>query len=99
MHKYLFQDLKLRKKFLKLENLRLIYKFLSSDFSKTFSQRLFFQKKLNNLMRKGNLVRIKNRCLITGRGRGIIRRHRLARHNAKNLMSLGFFVGFKRASW
>jgi len=44
-------------------------------------------------------VRVHNRCVLTGRGRGVYRYFKLSRMFVKKLISYGFFIGVRKASW
>jgi ribosomal protein S14 len=48
-------------------------------------------------LRNSSKVRIRNRCIINGNGRGIVRKYRMSRHELKKWVCLGR-LPLKRAS-
>ncbi|HYD93146.1 MAG TPA: 30S ribosomal protein S14 [Candidatus Paceibacterota bacterium] len=54
---------------------------------------------LQKLPRNSSPVRIKNRCAISGRGRGYIRAFGLSRIQFRELAREGKIPGVKKASW
>jgi small subunit ribosomal protein S14 len=57
------------------------------------------QKKLQKLNRNGSSVRVRNRCVITGRSRGNYRKFRLSRIKFRELAVRGLIPGITKASW
>ncbi len=57
------------------------------------------QRKLANIPRNASPVRIKNRCLSTGRPRAYIRRFRLSRIAFRELALAGKIPGVTKSSW
>ncbi len=55
--------------------------------------------KLAAMPRNGSAVRIRNRCLITGRPRGTYRKFKLSRLSMRELASHGQIPGMVKASW
>lgn len=49
--------------------------------------------------RKSSISKIKNKCLLSGRNRSVLKKFRLSRMFLKNLGVSGFINGFKKASW
>lgn len=43
--------------------------------------------------------RQRNRCEITGRGRGVYRKFRICRHMLRDLALQGMIPGMRKASW
>ena len=62
-------------------------------------ERFDAQKKLNNLPRDGSKIRIRNRCLITGRPRGNYRKFKMSRIAFRELASFGQIPGIVKSSW
>ncbi|WP_259289728.1 30S ribosomal protein S14 [Candidatus Nasuia deltocephalinicola] len=60
-----------------------------------FNSTLDFQK----IPRNSNPTRIRNRCYITGRPRGVFRRFGLSRCMIKDLAFKGFIPGLFKSSW
>jgi small subunit ribosomal protein S14 len=44
-------------------------------------------------------TRQRNRCEITGRGRGVYRKFRICRHMLRELALQGMIPGLRKASW
>ena len=54
---------------------------------------------LDQLPRNSSAVRLRNRCQITGRGRGYMRRFGLCRILFREMASEGKIPGIRKASW
>lgn len=54
---------------------------------------------LQKLARNGSATRVRNRCVLTGRGRGVYRRFGLCRNKFRELALLGRIPGVMKASW
>ncbi len=57
------------------------------------------QRKLNKLPRNSSPIRLRNRCNITGRPRGYIRKYGLSRITFRELASHGKIPGVTKSSW
>lgn len=57
------------------------------------------QLKLQGLPRNASPVRLRNRCALTGRPRGVFRKFGLARSKLRDLMMRGEVPGVTKASW
>ena len=55
--------------------------------------------KLDRLPKSSSAIRIRNRCFITGRPRGIIRRFKLSRLSFREMALNGEIPGVTKASW
>lgn len=55
--------------------------------------------KLQSLPRNASPVRLRNRCALTGRPRGVFRKFGLARGKLRELMMRGEVPGVTKASW
>lgn len=62
-------------------------------------QRELAQKKLQKLNRNGNPIRVRNRCVITGRSRAYYRKFGLCRIKFRELALEGMIPGVTKASW
>lgn len=93
------RDLNRRQLFQKFELKRIIYKSLIHDFKISEKDRYLYTQKLNQLPRNSSLVRIKNRCIITGRGHGILNFCGLSRIKFRDLAQQGLIMGWNKASW
>jgi small subunit ribosomal protein S14 len=56
-------------------------------------------KALDEMPRNSSKVRLKNRCLITGRPRGYVRYFGLSRIMVRDMALNGKIPGLKKASW
>jgi len=54
---------------------------------------------LQKLPRNASPVRIKNRCVVTGRSRGYMRKFGLSRIKFRELANQGHVPGVKKSSW
>jgi len=57
------------------------------------------QLKLQRLSKFGSDVQVRNRCEITGRGRGFLRTFRLSRITFRELALKGMLPGVTKSSW
>ena len=55
--------------------------------------------KLQSLPRNGSLTRVKRRCQVTGRSRGVYAKLMLSRITLREFVHKGFIPGMKKASW
>ena len=56
-------------------------------------------KELNKVPRNSSQIRVKNRCILSGRGKGIYRFCKLSRLNLRKLSAEGFLPGIIKSSW
>ena len=61
--------------------------------------RFKIQSKLNELPRDSSKVRVRNRCKLTGRTRGVYRKFRLSRIKIRELSMSGALPGVAKSSW
>ena len=62
-------------------------------------QRFEAQMKLQRLSKFGSDVQVRNRCELTGRGRGFLRTFRLSRIAFRELALKGMIPGVTKSSW
>ena len=62
-------------------------------------ERFKIQSKLNDLPRDSSKVRIRNRCELTGRTRGVYRKFGLSRIKIRELSMNGALPGVVKSSW
>lgn len=62
-------------------------------------ERFELQMKLSSMPRSGAKIRLRNRCLLTGRSRGVYRRFKMSRIMLRDMGSVGLIPGLKKASW
>ena len=55
--------------------------------------------KLSSLPRNGAKIRIRNRCALSGRPRGVYRKFELSRIAMRELASSGYIPGMVKSSW
>ncbi len=72
---------------------------VSRDESLPQEERFAARIKLAALPRNSAKVRLRNRCLITGRPRGYYRRFKMSRIALRELASVGQLPGVVKASW
>ena len=65
----------------------------------SMEERFKFQSKLNDLPRDGSNVRVRNRCILTGRTRGVYRKFGLSRIKLRELSMSGDLPGMVKSSW
>ena len=61
-------------------------------------KRLAYQK-LEKMPRDANPIRLRNRCNLTGRPRGVYRRFGLSRISLREMVNNGLIPGVSKASW
>ncbi len=71
----------------------------SNDAKKSDEERAAARLALQKLPRNANPTRQRNRCAITGRGRGTFRQFGLVRHKVRELAFAGDIPGIVKASW
>nr|WDA99947.1 ribosomal protein S14 [Cyanidium sp. THAL103] len=67
--------------------------------SKSLEEKFEYYEKLQQLPKDSCRVRIRNRCWITGRSRGVFKNFGLSRHFFRDLSSNGFLPGIVKSSW
>ena len=74
---------------------------LKTQIKKTefLQEKLDIQRKLQQLPRNSSPVRLRNRCLITGRARGYFKDFGLSRHVLREMAHQGFLPGITKSSW
>ena len=88
--------IRLVKKFLKKrESLKKIIKNKKLPLEERFAAKL----KLAKIPRNSSKVRIRNRCEITGRPRGVYRKLKISRIALRDLASNGKIPGMTKSSW
>ena len=74
-------------------------KAIANDAKKSDEERAAARLGLQKLPRNANPTRQRNRCEITGRGRGTFRQFGLVRHKIRELAFAGDIPGITKASW
>ena len=70
-----------------------------NDQSKSDEERYLARLKLQQLPRNANPTRLRNRCVITGRPRGVFSEFGLTRHKLREMAMRGEVPGMTKASW
>jgi small subunit ribosomal protein S14 len=65
----------------------------------SYEDRSAAQTKLQKLPRDASPVRQRNRCVLTGRARGVYRKFGLSRHKLREATMRGDVPGLRKASW
>lgn len=69
------------------------------DESKTDEERYEASVKLQKLPRNGSPIRVRNRCVLTGRGQAYLRKFGLSRIKFRELALQGQLPGVTKSSW
>src|SRR5262249_38675431 len=69
------------------------------DLSLSEEERQAARISLNKMPRDSSPVRLRNRCQLTGRCRGFMRKFKLSRLSFRELASFGMIPGITKASW
>lgn len=93
------RNLKRQNLFKKNEKKREELKSIRNDRSKTLEERFEAQISLSNLPRNSAKTRIRNRCLLSGRGRGVYSKFKLSRIWFRKLASECKLPGVTKSSW
>ena len=65
----------------------------------SYDERMAAMSALQQMPRDANATRIRNRCQITGRSRGVMRRFGISRIKLRELFTLGQIPGLEKSSW
>lgn len=99
MCNFIQKDLNKRKLVYNNELKKLQYKYLIKNQSVNKEIRSEYINKLNKLNRNSSKIRVKNRCVLTGRARSVYKLFRLSRIKFRELASQGKIPGVTKASW
>lgn len=78
---------------------RAALKAMARDDSLTPEERFNARLKLAKLPRNASAVRVRNRCLITGRPRSVYRKFKMSRIALRELAASGQIPGMVKSSW
>ena len=95
----LIKDHKKRILYAKYESQRLQLTALIHDSKVPHNIRRECQKDCHRLPRNSSLTRVRNRCVLTGRGRSVYRFCRLSRILVRSLASQGLIQGVQKSTW
>lgn len=99
MTKSIEKDRKKRIHFCKNEFLRKILKTISYNVSLPLPLRVKAGLFLSTLPKKSSPTQIKKRCMLTGRGRFILKPFNLSRLALRKLVRNGLIPGLQKSSW
>jgi len=88
-----------RKMVARLAGKRAELKRVATDESLSLEERFQARLKLAEMPRNSSAVRIRNRCELTGRPRGVYRKLRVSRIALRELGSSGLIPGLVKSSW
>ena len=74
-------------------------KAVSNDAQRSDEERFLARLELQKLPRNANPTRLRNRCALTGRGRGTFKMFGLGRNKIRELAFKGDIPGMVKASW
>ena len=83
----------------KFKNKRLNLKKKINNRNISMEERFKLQSKINELPRDGSRTRVRNRCELTGRARGVYRKFGLSRIKIRELSMAGLLPGVVKSSW
>jgi small subunit ribosomal protein S14 len=69
------------------------------DLNKSEEERQEAKIALNKMPKNSSPVRLRNRCQLTGRARGFLRKFKLSRLCFREMASNGMIPGIQKASW
>jgi|TARA_B110000196_G_C21144220_1_gene665618 small subunit ribosomal protein S14 len=70
-----------------------------NDSSLSFEERQLYRLKLEKLPKNSSRIRVRNRCNVTGRPRGVYRKFGLSRITFREMALKGLIPGVSKASW
>jgi small subunit ribosomal protein S14 len=88
-----------RDKFFKAESRKLVYRAVFTNRLLPSRVRLFAFRKLAYISKHSSIGQLRNRCILTGRGRGVFRFFKLSRFQFKKFANLGYLTGVERTGW
>ena len=83
----------------KFRSKRISLKKKIKDRNISMEERFKLQSKINELPRDGARIRVRNRCELTGRTRGVYRKFGLSRIKIRELSMAGSLPGVVKSSW
>jgi small subunit ribosomal protein S14 len=70
-----------------------------TDMSLSDEERMTAQAKLSKLPRDSSPVRLRSRCQLTGRPRGVLKKFKISRLCFREMALMGMIPGVTKASW
>jgi small subunit ribosomal protein S14 len=71
----------------------------AADIHSSEEERAAARLQLNKMPRDSNQIRLRNRCALTGRARGFMRKFKLSRLTFREMALVGLIPGVTKASW
>jgi len=93
------RDIKRAKLIEKYAPKRAALKAIIDDQSKSDEERYQARLELQQLPRNSSPTRLRNRCVVTGRSRGVYKQFGLTRHKVREMALRGEIPGMTKASW
>ncbi|MCH9638416.1 MAG: 30S ribosomal protein S14 [Betaproteobacteria bacterium] len=93
------RNIKRQKTVRKYAERREALKAIINDFSSSEDEKFQARSELQNLPRNSSPVRIRNRCALTGRPRGVYSKFGLGRSKLRDIAMAGKIPGIIKASW
>ena len=90
---------KRRKTVKKFEVKRAALLAIINDFKQPEEERMAARMQLQQLPRNASPTRVRNRCKLTGRPRGVYRKFGLGRNKLRDIAMRGEIPGMTKASW
>ena len=90
---------KRRKTVKKFEVKRTALLAIINDFKQPEDERMAARMQLQRLPRNASPTRVRNRCKLTGRPRGVYRKFGLGRNKLRDIAMRGEIPGMTKASW
>jgi small subunit ribosomal protein S14 len=90
---------KRRKTVKKFEVKRAALLAIINDFKQPEDERMAARMQLQRLPRNASPTRVRNRCKLTGRPRGVYRKFGLGRNKLRDIAMRGEIPGMTKASW
>ncbi|MGO9396798.1 MAG: 30S ribosomal protein S14 [Xanthobacteraceae bacterium] len=72
---------------------------IANDDSRPMEERFEARLRLAELPRNGAIIRVRNRCEVTGRPRGFYRKMKMSRIALRELGNKGLIPGLVKSSW
>jgi small subunit ribosomal protein S14 len=94
--KKVYKDLKGRIKFNFFEKKRHVCSFLLNRKDTNKDRHYRITNIINQIPVTATATRIRNRCILTGRSRGILSQYKLSRHMFKKLVNNGQITGYRK---
>ena len=78
---------------------RMALKAKVADPNASYEDKMAARDALNALPKDGSTVRVRSRCVLTGRPRGVHRKFKLCRIKLRDMASVGLLPGVVKSSW